>query len=79
MDWVSVNERLPPKDPYWDGYYDYRSVKVLIMSKVSGMDIASVTVHEDYPLQWILTGCDGYEVEGVTHWMPLPSPPGDIQ
>lgn len=30
---------------------------------------------EDFGDQWKLSGRDGYNAEGVTHWAPLPEPP----
>jgi len=38
---------------------------------------ACLREHEDstfYP-RWVLVGPDGYYLDGVTHWHPLPKPP----
>ena len=31
--------------------------------------------NEEYPAVWKMKGRDGYDIEGVTHWMPMPETP----
>ncbi len=73
-EWIPVTERLPEPDEDY-GPFTY-SVVVLATDGV-GCHCAFYQRYEDEEFEpsWILTGPDGYELGGVTHWMPLPEPP----
>lgn len=74
--WIPVGERLPPE-----------GVRVLVY--VPSCDLLPIQADEwnmqrEAPVEWssatIETGFmwDEHEFEEVTHWMPLPPPPGGI-
>ena len=64
--WIPVTERLP-KD--WE--------PVLAWSKFGFCD---VSVYLGNPGKWRITwNHDLLEVDSITHWMPLPEPPGTEQ
>lgn len=76
MSWISVNERMPPKSEEFSYGCTERSVLVLA---TDGKDITTAyhmvyTDGDSFP-RWIEFGRDGYEFDGVTHWMPLPELP----
>ena len=64
--WISVNDRLPK------GNYD--SDLVDVYSVLQGRIIDCNYINNDY---W-MTGT-GYEIDDVTHWMPLPAPPENVR
>lgn len=64
-EWISVDERLPE-----DG------TSALVYVPQWGEDYLRYQVawinYDISPPEWIN---NGYEVDGVTHWQPLPAPP----
>ena len=60
--WIPVSERLPNKD-----------IEVMVFSGVL-IWIATLNKNE----KWEVVGDEGieYKSDAVTHWMPLPEPPG---
>ncbi len=64
MEWISVEE-IQPKDKY---KYHEPGPDVLVFTEW-GITIARQWRCGKYTDQHI------YDVEGVTHWMPLPNPP----
>lgn len=80
-EWISVQERLPRLDMSHPGWEPFYSDDVLIAVKEkSGLHkirMAYITHFSDETPKWVLTGRDGYGVDGeVTHWRILPDPPG---
>ncbi len=62
MKWIPVTERLPEE---W--------VDVLVLSKYGFCEVA---VYLGIKGKWRITwNHDLFEVDSVTHWMPLPEPP----
>ena len=60
--WIPVTERLPEE---W--------VAVLVWSKYGFCEVA---VYLGIPGKWRITwNHELFEVESITHWMPLPEPP----
>lgn len=60
--WIPVSERLPEE---WED--------VLVRSKY---DFCEVAVYLGIPGKWRITwNHDLFEVDSITHWMPLPQPP----
>lgn len=82
MNWISVSERLPDVVPDDFGIHS-ESAEVLVyrvcpVTGNGGIWIASYKVYpaeDKYGPKWIEKGIDGYDLEGITHWMPLPEPP----
>lgn len=73
MEWVSVKDRLPQKEPS-----RYRSRIIVYGSPSCGthssdFDVMEAYYHEDGYFEFGEYDC-GID---VTHWMPLPKPPKD--
>jgi hypothetical protein len=67
--WISVEEDLP------EGGED-----VLVLTKWGVRDIAQRDWQQGWkPDHWSKDGSRIYEVEDITHWQPLPSPPNPEQ
>ena len=60
-EWISVDDRLPN-----------RQVNVLVASKHDFVCIASLT--NNHKNNKFYDG-DGFAINSITHWMPLPKPP----
>jgi hypothetical protein len=72
--WISVDERLPENDDKVLVYVpNNKHTKTMIdrwaMQREASIEFSSVTIETGF--MW-----DEYEFEGVTHWQPLPAPPG---
>ena len=63
MTWIPVGERLPLSCAWVD---------LIVCDKDGDVCVASYSDGE----WWSNDGELGYEVEEVTHWQPLPEPPG---
>lgn len=69
--WISVNERLPKKDE-------------LVLAIANGKPANNITLVDAYELGkytdegWIIDEWPEWRDAKVTHWMPLPEPPGEI-
>lgn len=77
MEWISVNDKLPDKEgkylvyetwPYGDGFISiatwtpkYRGTERYYKNKA---------IWYNYDSEY-----GDFEVDGITHWMPLPEPP----
>lgn len=77
-DWIPIAKRMPPTDP--DGWCDWQSVPVLVANCDSYVCIAYAWRWDDdgepgSDSGWYIQGRDSYRISGVSHWMPLPSPP----
>ena len=61
--WVSVEERLP-EQAEWAVVWDSQNMIAVVAKRFGESD-------------WCMSAGDeyGFESRGVTHWMPLPSPP----
>lgn len=71
--WIPAN--LPPPATDDDGIL-FRSEDVLFTDgKKLWVGHLLTWAGNEYPEQWIMKGPDGWEVDGVTHWMPLPPAP----
>ena len=73
--WILCLDELPKPEEDYISFTHSRDVLVYDGKQVR---IGHLQVWEDneYPPQWRESGRDGYEINGVTHWMPLPEPPG---
>lgn len=73
-EWVSVEERLPQKD----GWYLVYAPGYWGNSKIFGLDgFAYSNFKHNYKVHWGIERGAGRGWLGiVTHWMPLPAPPG---
>lgn len=64
--WIPVTERLP--EPWKD---------VLVYSRY---DFCETAVYIGVPGKWRVTWNHGMlDVDSVTHWMPLPEPPKEVE
>ena len=76
--WISVEERLPEMHTSNDIFGHLESDRVLVMSYGRATVANLRQYHDDaFPALWIETGSDGYAMEHVTHWQPLPAMPGE--
>ena len=60
--WISVKDRLPEK-----------CTEILIYAPNHGCIVAKYSNNEF----WDTISCYVYSTDEITHWMPLPAPPGD--
>lgn len=79
MSWISVNEKLPPLAPHYPG--GPRKSRVLVVAKnlkdFSGKSLVTEGCLEETFVKRVLRwkDCRGRNID-ITHWMPLPDPPG---
>lgn len=76
MKWISADEELPPEDAWILAYGDARNAGSTRIAVVQ----AAYRNGAFYFWELLSSGCgccDG-EMEGVTHWMPLPDPPTNL-
>ena len=77
MEWVSVSEALPPPDG--EDYYAWINSHPVLATDGKCICVAYVLYWHDEgargKTQWNRDGRDGYDFDGVTHWMPLPPLP----
>lgn len=63
-EWISVKDRLPDKeDLFLISYGESREITIGLWNFRNNR-------FEETEIEWF-----GYEITGVTHWMPLPEPP----
>jgi hypothetical protein len=63
--WISVDEVSPD---------DHQSV--LIHSRIGQYSIARLAIDEPNFERWWIIGKDVFDYDYITHWQPLPAPPG---
>lgn len=78
--WIDVNSRLPerPADTVDEfGRICFSTTNRVLIATKDGVDIAYFE-HQGCPEGggYFWRTCSLYELKGVTHWMPLPPPPG---
>jgi len=68
MEWIKIEDRTPE--------FDYTSVIVAVMPSFGGNE-----THMGYikGRTWVVTSASGNHADFITHWMPLPEPPNDIE
>lgn len=73
--WISVYARLPEPDPGRDYGAWMESREVLVVTESGNIHIARnwTPVDDDGSHGWVLQGRDGYRLDGVIYWAPLPS------
>lgn len=64
MEWISVKDKMP-KSCQW----------VLVVYKSSIWQCLKIEIAYFRCKNWYTTEARYSELEGVTHWMPLPEPP----
>lgn len=71
MEWISVEDRLPPEMTYelWRLHYDHGGALVLFMNDLQQVDVGFL-----YNGIW-QDGDNECWCDDITHWMPLPEPP----
>ena len=62
MQWISVNDELPPKNEY---------VLVYVYNLHNNFSWVGYMKNDE---KWVLKGAEFYD-KHVSHWMPLPKPP----
>lgn len=73
QEWMSVDERLPITEKEAMEYYEINSEFPQFIVKI---DVGvTATVLEFNGKDWF----DGYATYNVTHWMPLPEPPEEVE
>jgi|GEM_PF-729917 len=76
VDWKKYPDEKPPVED--DGSLD-RSIEVLVFDgrrvRVGYLQGGYDPDYDDFPPRWKLEGPDMYDLDGVTHWAPLPAPP----
>jgi hypothetical protein len=72
-EWIPCDQRPPVKEDYGDSFH---SEEVLFTDgKRRWSGYLQTWADEEYEPTWKMAGPDGYNVENVTHWMPLPELP----
>lgn len=74
-EWVSVDERMPTIEKDYGGYGSV-SVNVFNGKTVLPMDWESSVVRGKKVFRWKYPYGRIYDGTPITHWMPLPEPPG---
>lgn len=74
-EWVNVEERLPTIEKDYSGYSSV-SVNVFNGKSVLPMDYESSIVRGKKVFRWKYPWGRIYDGTPITHWMPLPAPPG---
>lgn len=75
-EWISINDRMPEMETQVLVYgtiheqNDIYLAEYFVVNHYRDNELIDIKV-EAWESLW------GYEVENVTHWMPLPSPPGE--
>lgn len=72
--WISVKDKLPTVS---DGnHWRAVSANVLVFREGGTICVAYLVEYEDTKeLSWYTSDSEGWGLEDVTHWMPLPKPP----
>ena len=72
--WVPIDKALPKEGEDYGAFL--RSVDVLTTDG-HRVYVAYLQTWEDdeYPAVWKMIGRDGYTLDNITHWMPLPTLP----
>ena len=68
MDWIKIEDKIPDEGQ-----------KVIYYFEHTGISIGKFTKDKDnigFPFGNIFYGKSGFLTDDVTHWMPLPEPPG---
>lgn len=73
-DWIPVEDRTPDLKLSLSNGFSYESDRVLVGGKEYGVSIACL-YSDGYDRAWWWTERHGEELEGITHWMPLPDVP----
>jgi hypothetical protein len=67
LGWVPVEERLPER-------------KMRVLVAIRGCVVWGGSYRPDTKKKFVLDGSDAFQrmnfLKGITHWMPLPAPPG---
>lgn len=66
-EWISVEDRMPEKD----GYY-------LVVIDDTGISIEEFSKEKLAWLGFDWENAEVFELIGITHWMPLPEPPEEV-
>lgn len=70
MEWIACNDRLPDLNDDLLPSSDY-----VLATDGKGQWVAYIVGFDDEPIRWKEKGRDGYSLENITHWQPLPSLP----
>jgi hypothetical protein len=72
--WIAEGSKKPPRLECYGEFW--RSEPVLVTDgKHQWVGYLQSLDNEEYTLSWKMAGPDGWEITGVTHWMPLPPLP----
>ncbi len=63
MEWISINDEMPPKGEYVIGFLDQELERRLAIC------------HFDLHFWWEYGTADSWNREDITHWMKQPLPP----
>lgn len=74
MDWISVEDDLPKENQ--DVIYYFRHTGIH-MGRFNRVEYPAEFVGEKGVFGNAFFGRDGFLVDDVTHWMPLPEPPNE--
>lgn len=71
--WISVKDRLPPENETVLVFLNNQEIELMAYCKYFGY-----LKKENEPIEYCWGGYNGaYDIDQVTHWMPLPEPPKD--
>lgn len=72
--WISVEDKLPQVDEVYHEWY--RSCDVLVYRECGTICVAYAFAEEDAKdVGWRSFDSEGWYLDDVSHWMPLPEPP----
>jgi len=73
LEWISATVRPPVDEDYLAFTH---SIEVLVTDgKKIWAGYLCVWEDDEYEAQWKMQGPDGWNLEGITHWMPFPELP----
>ena len=72
--WVDAESKKPPKSECLGDYW-YSEPVIVTDGKHQWVGYFQTWDDTDYLSAWKMSGPDGYRIDGVTHWMPLPPLP----
>lgn len=72
--WISVKDKLPAVSD--ENHWRAVSANVLVFRECGTICVAYLVEDGDTKeLSWYTSDSEGWYLEDVTHWMPLPKPP----
>lgn len=71
MNWISVDDELPPKES------EYEDNSIVVLATDGNNVYKGLYRSGEYLSGWFT--CDLWELDDITHWMPMPQPPSSSE